>query len=75
MAAPLAVKVTAGAAGHFVAGGHVMTGIGFTVTVTVPVLTQPAALVPVMVYVVVAVGLAVTLVPVVALKPVAGDHV
>jgi len=43
-----------------------------TVVVTVPV--HPAALVPVIVYVVVVVGLAVTLVPVVALNPVAGDQ-
>jgi hypothetical protein len=52
-----------------------MVGIGLTVTVTVVVPTQPAALVPVTVYVVVAAGFAVTLVPVVADKPVAGDHV
>lgn len=73
--APLAVNVTAGDPIHIAADGTVTTGNGLTVTIEVVVLTQPAALVPVMVYVVVAVGLAVTLVPVVALKPVAGDHV
>ncbi len=51
-----------------------MVGNGFTVTVVVVVFTHPNALVPVIVYVVVPVGLAVTLVPVVALKPVAGDQ-
>ena len=53
---------------------HVTTGNGFTVTVTVVVFEHPAALVPVTVYVVVPGGLAVTLVPVVALNPVAGDQ-
>lgn len=60
---------------QIVTEGQVITGVGFTVTVAVVVPTQPAALVPVMVYVVVAVGLAVTPAPVVALSPVAGDHV
>jgi hypothetical protein len=46
-----------------------------TVSVAVVVFTQPAASVPVMVYVVVDAGLADTLEPVVALKPVAGDQV
>jgi hypothetical protein len=48
------------------------TGVEFTVTVTVAVFVQPFALVPVTVYVVVAVGDAVTVAPVVALNPVAG---
>jgi hypothetical protein len=71
--APLAVSVVLlpvhieGAEGLIVT-----TGKGLTVTVTVAVLVQPAALVPVTVYVVVAVGDAVTVVPVVELKPVEG---
>jgi hypothetical protein len=56
-------------------GVLVTVGRGFTVTVTVVVLVQPAALTPVTVYVVVAVGEAVTAAPVVALNPVAGDQV
>ena len=50
-------------------------GNAFTVTVTVPVLVQPAAVVPVTVYVIVEVGSAVTVAPVVDDKPVAGLHV
>jgi hypothetical protein len=46
----------------------------FTVTVTVAVAVQPAALVPVTVYVVVTVGDAFTVGPEVALRPVAGDQ-
>jgi hypothetical protein len=49
-------------------------GLLLTVTVTEAVLTQPAALVPVSVYVVVIVGLATGLVQVVQDNPVAGDH-
>jgi hypothetical protein len=45
-----------------------------TVTVTCAVAVQPLA-VPVTVYVIVEEGLAETLAPVVALRPVAGDHV
>ena len=45
-AAPDAVNVPAIPA-QMVIGGIVMVGNGFTVTVTVPVLTQPAAEVPV----------------------------
>ena len=52
-----------------------IVGIAFTVTVTVAVLLQPAALTPVTVYVVVEDGPAVILDPVVADKPVAGVHV
>lgn len=51
----------------------VTTGIGLTVTVVVAVLEQ-APFVPVTVYVVVVVGLAVTVAPVVADNPVAGDQ-
>ena len=47
---------------------------GVTVTVTVAVLIHPDAAVPVTVQVVVAAGLAETVAPVVALKPVAGDQ-
>jgi hypothetical protein len=45
-----------------------------TVTVTVALLVQPFTSVPTTVYDVVEDGLAVTLDPVVALKPLAGDH-
>ena len=55
-------------------GAIVTTGNGFTVTVTVVVFVQPATDVPVMVYVVVTVGQALTTAPVVALNPVAGAH-
>ena len=50
-----------------------IVGKGLTVTVTAAVFTQP--LLPVTVYVVVEVGLAVTFAPVVADKPVPGAHV
>ena len=50
-------------------------GFGLTVTTTVADLVQPLAEVPVMVYVVVAVGQALTLAPVVALRAVAGVQV
>ena len=56
------------------AGVTLIAGLGFTVTVTVVVLLHPAALVPITVYVVVAAGLAVTVAPVVADKPVEGLH-
>lgn len=52
----------------------VIAGKALTVIVLVAVLVQPAALVPVTVYVVVVAGVAVTGVPVVALKSVAGDQ-
>jgi hypothetical protein len=55
-------------------GETVITGIGLTVTVTCAVAVHPRAS-PVTVYVVVEVGLAVTDEPVVALNPVAGDHI
>lgn len=50
------------------------TTILFTVIVVVAVFTQPLALVPVTVYVLVALVLQVTGVPVDALRPVVGDH-
>ncbi len=53
----------------------VIDGNGKTVTVAVAVFKQPLEDVPVIVYVVVVVGFAVTLAPVVALKPVLGDQV
>lgn len=56
-------------------GLTVMVGKGFTVTVTVFVFTHPFASVPVTVYVVVEVGFAVTVAPVVEDKPVEGLHV
>jgi hypothetical protein len=51
------------------------TGNGFTVIVTVAVFTQPLEFVPVTVYVVVAVGLAVGLAQFVQVRPLPGDHV
>jgi hypothetical protein len=53
----------------------VTTGNGFTVTVAVLVPVQLAAEDPTIVYIVVTVGLAVTVAPVVALSPVAGLQV
>lgn len=53
--------------------GETLTVRGETLTVTVPVLVQPEV-VPVTVYVVVLAGLAVTVAPVVADNPVAGDQ-
>ena len=52
-----------------------MLGNGRTVTVTCAVLVHPKAPVPVTVYVVVEFGDAVTVEPVVGLKPVVGDQV
>lgn len=72
--APLAVKV-AQLPWHIVAGGTVIVGFGFTVTVTTCVSVQPEALVPVMVYEVVTVGQAFTEAPVVALSAVLGVQV
>ena len=59
---------------QIVAGETLITGGGFTVTVTCAVAVHPL-LVPVTVYVVVVAGVAVTDEPVVLLKPVGGDHV
>jgi hypothetical protein len=74
--APLAVSAV-DAPVHIVADEGVMltVGSGFTVMVTVVKFVQPAAVVPVTVYVVVAPGVAVTVAPVVWLSPVAGDQV
>ena len=55
-------------------GVTVRTGSALTVIVFVAALTHPDPLVPVMVYVVVAVALQVTVAPVDALRPVAGDQ-
>ena len=52
----------------------VMVGRGFTVTVDVAVFWQPLISLSVTVYTFVAAGFAVTVAPVVALKPAAGDH-
>ena len=49
-------------------------GAEFTVIVCVAIPVQPAPLTPVIVYVVVADGDALTVAPVVALNPVAGDQ-
>lgn len=51
-----------------------MVGIGMTLSVTVVKFLQPSAEVPVTVYTVVVPGLALTVLPVVALSPVAGSH-
>src|SRR5436190_20762420 len=57
------------------AGGVTTRGRGLTVTIIVVVPVQPVVVfVPTTVYVVVTTGCAVTLLPVVALKPVAGDQ-
>lgn len=72
--APLAVSV-AQLPWQIVAGGTVIVGVGFTVTVTTCVSVHPLALVPVIVYEVVTVGHALTLAPVVALSAVLGVHV
>lgn len=55
-------------------GDTVTTTLPDTVTVTEAVPVQPLASVPVTVYVVVIVGLALTTEPVVWFSPVAGDH-
>ena len=56
------------------AGLIVIAGIAFTVTATVALDTVPYELVPLTVYVVLVVGLATTMAPLVLLKPVEGDH-
>ena len=72
---PVAVKVVLLPL-HIGAGvGAVIVGGGFTATGTVVVFTQPLLFVPVMVYVELIVGSAVTDEPVVALKPVEGVQV
>lgn len=72
---PYPVNVTVAPAQIAAAGPAEMTGNGFTETVTVPVLLQPAALVPLIVYVVVTVGLAVVVVHAVHDRPVDGVQV
>jgi hypothetical protein len=56
-------------------GVMVNVGSGLTVTTTVPEFIQPFELIPVTVYVMVRVGVAVTVAPVVALRFVFGAHV
>jgi len=74
--APLAVSDTEPPLHTKAVGGTTeIVGVGFTVMVNVELSTQPLPDVPTRVYVVVEVGLAVTVVPVVALNPVAGLHV
>jgi hypothetical protein len=74
--APLAVNTTLLPAKMVADVGFTLTvGNGFTVTVTVEVLSHPAPLVPVTRYVVVVAGFATTVAPVVEDKPVAGVHV
>lgn len=60
---------------HNVAEFTVTVGVGLTVTVDVAVVVQPAVDAAVIVYTVVAVGLAVTLAPVEALRLEEGVHV
>jgi hypothetical protein len=73
--APPAVSVVDEPLHIATAGGvQVIVGNGLTVTVVVVEPVHPAAVVPVMVYVVVLVGFAVTLDPDVPERPVAGDH-
>ena len=70
--APLAVRVKLSPEHRLADGGTTLTtGVACTVTNTVVLVTQ-APMVPVTVYRVVTVGLAVTAAPVVALKPEAG---
>jgi len=73
--APLAVNVVE-LPEHMVGGADKVTvGVGLTVTTTVFEAPAHPPVVPVTVYVVVVVGLALTLAPVVALKFVLGAHV
>ena len=75
MLAPLAVSTTLPPEQIDGADGLISTtGLALTVTVTVVVPVQPVRAVPVTVYVVVVVGLAVTIAPVVPDKPVPGAH-
>ena len=59
----------------FVPALTVIVGNGFNVAVTVAVFAQPFEFVPVMVYVVATVGVAVTIEPVVADRSADGDQV
>jgi hypothetical protein len=72
VAAPVAVSVVALPLQIATGAPALTTGIGFTETVMVVLLVQPAAFVPVTVYIVVADGCAVTDAPVVAESPVDG---
>lgn len=72
--APVAVSVAV-LPGHMVAEFTVTVGVGLTVRVDVAVVVHPAAEAAVIVYVVLTVGLAVTVDPVVALRPVDGLQV
>ena len=71
--APPAINV-AGKPLHIAVFGDTVTITVVTVTVPCPVEVQPLTSVPVTVYVIVEVGLAVTVAPVVELKSVAGLH-
>ena len=72
--APLATSVTEPPVQIFgLLGIIVITGAGLTLTVTTVVLVQPVVAVPITEYVVVIVGLAITIEPVVALRPVPGE--
>jgi uncharacterized membrane protein (DUF4010 family) len=75
VAAPVAVRAVDEPAHIPTLVPAVTTGNGLTETVVVDEPTHPKLLVPVTVYVVVADGVAVTLAPVVADRPVAGNHV
>ena len=71
---PLAVSVVDPPAQILTGAPALMVGNGLTVTVTEDVSLHPEPLKPVTVYVVVAVGLAVTDAPDIAESPVAGDQ-
>jgi hypothetical protein len=72
--APLAVN-TVDVPEHSIAELTTTVGVGFTVTVKLCKLVHPEALTPVKVYVVVIIGVAVTVVPLGELNVAAGDHV
>ena len=74
--APVAINVAV-LPGHSCTdeGDTLTTGSGLTITGTIVVPVQPLTSVPLTVYVVVVVGFALTLEPLVALKPVDGDQV
>jgi hypothetical protein len=57
-----------------VAGLMLIVGFWFTVTVLVTVVEQPLEPVPVIEYVVVLTGVAVTVLPLLVFKPILGDH-
>jgi hypothetical protein len=74
--APLPLKVRLLPLQMVAEGEAVMVSVGsrFTVTVRDCVFVHPLELVPVTVYAVVVVGLAITVAPVVAFNPADGDH-